>query len=346
MNIPAIKTKLFNGKTKLLKQERKLKQNKAGKVVVIGFYTALAGVTFLSFQSYSRTGFLNEKINGFQHEARAQMQSLNSAGFVASPAGEDYSRKFIKTYIDIPADKKGRDERATKLLNYFAEGLQLEKVENISEFNGKRVIKDIHLYKVSDIKEKSATFVFRISYGITAVTEQKVTVKPKDKKAKPQVKTVQKEQPTVNKETLIAVPLGTDGHSFNVIEQPHFEALPAGKRLAAVTDQEDKGKQNYKKEEELKQFATQFFTSYTENSVEEMAYLMAKPASLKGLYKYKGLDSFIVYNGDTSKEFVIKSLIELEDMQSGLSMKEPITLTVTKQNGKYFVKQIKNTIGG
>ncbi|HER2174519.1 TPA: conjugal transfer protein, partial [Streptococcus pyogenes] len=72
------------------------------------------------------------------------------------------------------------------------------------------------------------------------------------------------------------------------------------------TDQSDK---NTEVESELQQFATQFFTSYTTNSTEEMSYLMETPESLKDLYEYKGLEGFVVYDGERKGQYIVKTLV-------------------------------------
>lgn len=337
-----LKEKLKFKKTKLLKQERKLKKNKAGTIVTAGFYVVLVTIFFLAFQSYTRTGFINQKLNGFQSEAQAQIKGINQSAFVSSPAGEDYAERFVKDYIAIPADKEGREQRAEKLQNYFAEGLSMDRVENLADFKGKRVLKDIKLYKIENVKAESAELLFRISYEVINIKEiKKVEKKGKTKREV----TEQQEQQPIKKEMLIAVPLGTNGETFNVIEQPYFESIPTGSKLAAVKDQGTKTKQDFKRTEEIKVFTAQFLTSYTENTKEEMAYLMEKPDSLKGLYQYKGLQEITVYKAGKGK-WEVKALVELKEQESGLVVKQPMTLILSKQNEKYFVEKLKQTLGG
>lgn len=338
--------KLKAGKTKALKQERKIRSVNTSKIIVGGFYFTLLAVVWFSFMAWNRTNIINDKINGVQTAAASQIESINKAGFVTSPAGEGYSERFAQAYLNIPKDKEGREKRAEELQKYLAEGLLLDEVENIAGFEGKRILKDIELYKIADVTGKTAVYQYRVSYDLINVTEeaQVIPANKKEKGSKPQTKTVQKEQPAAHNEALLAVPIGTDGVSFNVIEQPYFKAVPVGSKLSTVEDKQDISKKSIKSQDELQQFTEQFFTSYTENTIEEMAYLMEKPESMKGLYQFKGLEKFAAYNGDAGQH-IIKSLVVFTDA-SGLQVKQPVTLTVTKQNGKFFVKKIKHTIGG
>lgn len=181
--------------------------------------------------------------------------------------------------------------------------------------------------------------------------KEQVKVKKPEKDAKSdentEVRTTTSEESLGTKELILVVRLGTDGQSFNVIQQPHYEALPSSTRLTAVADKMDQSKRNARMEDELKQFTTQFFTSFTTNSIEEMSYLMEIPESMKDLYDYKGLEGFVVYDGEEEGEYIVKSLVLLEKEATGLRSKHPYTLVISKQNNnKYYVEELKHTIGG
>jgi len=349
-----LKKNVDQGRKKVLKDDRRLKSSRFnGRMVFsIGFWLILFGIIFLSFQSWTRTGFLNEKVNGYQKEASTQIASLNEIGFANSPAGETYAREFVETYINIPSEEKQREERNKKLQSFLAEGLKVGKLENLSEFQGKRVLKSVSLYDVKNVKENSASYVFHIDYELFNVVEKKEQVEVKKKNEEGKEEVVKEEKVTMGdeslgrKEQMIVVSLGTDGHLFNVIEQPYYHALPSETRLVAVQDQTDQAKKNVQVEDELKQFATQFFTSYTTNTLEEMSYLMENPESLKDLYEYRGVEDFIVYEGEKDGQYIVKSLVLLEEVNTGLQTKHPYTLIVSQENNKFYVQELKHTLGG
>jgi hypothetical protein len=332
-----LKKNADKGRKKVLKDERRLKSSRFnGRMAFTAmFWMVLAGVIFFTFQSWVRTGFLNEKVNGYQDKASAQIASLNEVGFANSPAGETYANQFIDAYINIPNDEKKREERAKSLQSFLAEGLKVGELENLSEFHGKRVLKSASLYDVKNVNEDAASYVYAIEYELFNVVE---------KKEKEKVKKV--DESLGVKEQMIVVRLGTDGNSFNVIEQPHYQALPAETRIAAVQDQTDEANKNVKIEGEMKHFATQFFTSYTTNSIEEMSYLMENPETLKDLYEYKGLEDFVVYDGKEEEQYLVKTLVILQEANTGLQTKHPFTLVVGKENNKFYVHEFKHTLGG
>jgi ABC-type antimicrobial peptide transport system permease subunit len=349
-----LKKNAEQGRKKVLKDERRLKSSRFnGRMAFsVVFWFVLVGVIFFTFQSWVRTGFLNEKVNGYQDKAAAQIASLNEVGFANSPAGETYASKFIETYINIPSDEKQREERAKTLQSFLAEGLMVGELENLSEFQGNRVLKSASLYDVKNVNEDAASYVYAIEYELFKVVEKKEQVEVKKTNEEGKEETVKEEKVVMQdeslgvKEQMIVIRLGTDGNSFNVIEQPYYQALPSETRIAAVQDQTDQAKKNVQVEDELKQFATQFFTSYTTNTTEEMSYLMENPEILKDLYEYKGLEDFVVYDGEKEGQYIVKTLVLLQEANTGLQTKHPFTLVVSKENNKFYVQEFKHTLGG
>ncbi|PEL13870.1 conjugal transfer protein [Bacillus sp. AFS017336] len=355
MNVfDALKKNIDHGRKRVLRDERRLKSSRLnGRMAFsILFWLGLVGVIFFSFQSWARTGFLNKKVNGYQDEAAAQIASLHEVGFANSPAGEAYASQFIDTYINLSNDKNKREKRAKTLQSFLAEGLTVGQLENLSAFQGKRVLKSASLYEVKDVKEDAASYVYHIKYELFNVTPKKeqVEVKKKNEVGKEEVIKEEKVATVVKalgyKEEMIVVRLGTDGSSFNVIEQPYYQTLPSGTRLTAIQDQTDQAKKNVQIEDELKQFSSQFFTSYTTNSIQEMSYLMDNPESLKDLYEYKGLEDFVVYDGEKEGQYIVKTLVLLQEVNTGLQTKHPFTLVVSKEKNKFYVHKLKHTLGG
>ncbi|MBT2688353.1 conjugal transfer protein [Bacillus sp. ISL-47] len=338
------------GRKKIWKDDRRLKSSRLnGRLLFsIAFWAVFAGAIFFTFQSWARTGFLNEKVNGYQDKASAQIARLNEAGFANSPAGEDYAAQFIAAYINVPYNEKEREERSNTLQSYLAEGLTAGQLEDLSAFGGKRVLKSASLYDVKNVSNTAASYVYRIEYELFKIVEKEQEAEKKEgsEEIAGEEKITAYEEALGKKEQMIVVRLGTDGNSFNVIEQPYYEALPAVTRLVSVQDSTDQANRNTKAESALKQFASQFFTSYTTNSIEEMSYLMEEPETLQGLYEYRGLEDFVVYDGEQKGQYIVKTLVLLQEGDADLQTKHPFTLIVTKENNKFYVQDFKHTIGG
>jgi Conjugative transposon protein TcpC len=320
-------------KTRVLKDERRLPSSRWNSrlLFTVLFWSGVVFLVFLTTQSYVRTGFINQKVNGYQDETTDRFDQITTKSFSNSPAGEAFGKDFIERLINIPEDAAGRKKRSESLQTFLAEGLENEQLEDITDFSGKRELKQVYLREVQDVTRVSAQYVYHVSYETSVFDKE-----GGDKGGM---------APTLS-EVLVVVPLGTDGTSFNVVEQPYFKAVPGESRLSAVEDDTPSAEKNIKAEDELKRFATQFFTSYTENTVSEMAYLMEEPESLKDLYFYRGAENFRVYDGEKEGTYIIKTLAVFEQSETGLKSKHPFTLVVEKKQDKYYVTSLKHTIGG
>jgi Conjugative transposon protein TcpC len=316
------------------KKERRVPSARMNSRSVVSFlfWMGVLAVLFITTQSYLRTAFLNEKVNGYQNSTKEELEKMVDEGFITSPAGEAYTEEFVRKFIHIPVTEEERKKRTEDLNTYLAEGLTLPDIENNVNFKGERKLQSISLYERRG-KGENAYYTYNVSYETL--------------KTPPQPKKGEKKQivTPLTKDVMITVPVGTDGKNFNVIEQPYFSNPPSETRLSAVKNREDDSKKNLKKEDELKRFATQFFTSYTENTVSEMSYLMESPESLKDLYQYRGVVNFKVYDSG-SNTYLIKTLVLLEDGETGIVMKQPFSISVEKKQDKFYVKKLLHSIGG
>jgi hypothetical protein len=312
-------------------------------VFTTAFWLVIGSIIFFAFQSWVRTGFLNEKVNGYQAAAKEQISELNKSGFADSPAGESFTQSFVSTYFNVPSDDKGRAVRETSLQGYLADGLKVQDLEDLSHFQGKRVLKSASLYDVKDVKRAAASYVYRVEYELFKTTEKSVQVNGENKGITKETKQ-ESDQSLGMKEVLFVIPVLTDGKDFNVSEQPYFNDLPGKTRLKAVQDEMDPSLKNVSAVPALQQFATQFFTAYTSNSLAEMSYLMKKPERLQG-YTYNGLGDFTVYDAKKG-DYLVKAEVLFTEENTGLVTKHPFTLLVSKQNHNFFVESLTHTVGG
>jgi Conjugative transposon protein TcpC len=316
------------------KKERRVPSARMNSRSVVSFlfWMGVLAVLFFTTQSYLRTAFLNEKVNGYQDSTEEELEKMVDDGFITSPAGEAYTEEFVRKFIHIPVTEEERKKRSEDLSTYLAEGLTLPDIENNTSFKGERKLQSLSLYERRG-KGENAYYTYNVSYETL-----KAPLETKKGEKKPIVT-------PLTKEVMITVPVATDGQNFNVIEQPYFSNVPSETRLSAIKNTEDDSKKNLRQEDELKRFATQFFTSYTENTVSEMSYLMESPESLKDLYQYRGVENFKVYDSEKNT-YLIKTLVLLEDGETGIVTKQPFSILVERKQDKFYVKKLLHSIGG
>jgi hypothetical protein len=340
---------------KALQDERKVKTTflNRRRVFTAFFWLLVLAVSSLSFVSFNRTHFLNAKMNTVKADVNDKMTALTQDSFATSPAGQLYSKRFVHTFINIPRGTKEREARKAKLEEMVAENIDVAKMENLEAFsNGRRVLTTCDLYDMRNVKGNQAEFLYTIHYDLYrdegVQPQPKEGAKPKDEKqssSKAVTPPKAKEKKIGSREALMTVRIETDGQGFNIIEQPYFAKVPEKTRLQGVKNNLEFKSENRVKAEELQAFAEQFFKSYAENNELEMAYLMEKPEALEGLYEFAGVADFKVYDGKQPEQYTVKTFADFKEAESGVTARQPFTLTVVKQNGKYFVKTLTHTIG-
>ncbi|MDA5417380.1 conjugal transfer protein, partial [Staphylococcus aureus] len=108
---------------------------------------------------------------------------------------------------------------------------------------------------------------------------------------------------------------------------------------------EDNLKDNKREDNpKAKAFIEDFFNKYASSKSDDMAYLMDNPEGLEGTREVSQIREIRLYpKGD---DYVAKVEILMKDKDSPLENLEHYTLDITKKDGKYYVKNMTNSIGG
>lgn len=307
-------------------KERKLPKSKKSyqKILVILFWLIFISAFYFMFQAYQRTAFVNNKLNVLKQDVNDKSKVNTENSLISQEATNSFAQSFAWTYLNIEKDENARKEREKKLIKLLATNLPVQELEGTGEISAKRTATSVKPYKLKVLNEKQALVTLLVSYKV------------EKENAEPQ-----------NITQLLNFSVGTDGTNFNVIEQPYFLPAPKEAKLSKVENSLD-GKSetsNVKaKSSEMKQFLTQFFTSYSKSTLEEMSYLMNDPETLGGTVDFKSLEKTKVYDADKKGDYIIKTIVVYRDKQTNVDMRYPFTLEVTKKNNKLYVNKLSHTI--
>ncbi|EGV9323613.1 conjugal transfer protein, partial [Staphylococcus pseudintermedius] len=94
----------------------------------------------------------------------------------------------------------------------------------------------------------------------------------------------------------------------------------------------------------VKVFIEEFFDKYASSKSDDMAYLMEDPQGLEGTREVSKISELRLYPDGNS--YIAKVEILMKDKDSPLENLEHYTLKIVEKDGKYYVKDLKNTIGG
>ncbi|HEI1312999.1 TPA: conjugal transfer protein, partial [Staphylococcus aureus] len=228
-----------------------------------------------------------------------------------SPKLKLYADKFIDTYMNISKDSKELESREKELLKYFPS--DYKKPEE----------------KTSDTERKLNSKEF---YNIKRKDKDEYETKTEEKQRK------------VNQNILINIPIKSENNKYVVVEYPYFTPIPDS-QLNKAKMVEDNLKDNKREDNpKAKAFIEDFFNKYSSSKSDDMAYLMDNPEGLEGTREVSQIREIRLYpKGD---DYVAKVEILMKDKDSPLENLEHYTLDITKKDGKYYVKNMTNSIGG
>ncbi len=292
------------------------------KMIVICFYSLLAILLILLLASFIKATRANndskEAVNKTNMIQKKYEDNANTVQY--SPKLKLYADKFIDTYMNISKDSKELESREKELLKYFPS--DYKKPDE----------------KISDTERKLNSKEF---YNIKRKDKQTI-IREKDKDEY-ETKTEEKQR-KVNQNILINIPIKSENNKYVVVEYPYFTPIPDS-QLNKAKMVEDNLKDNKREDNpKAKAFIEDFFNKYASSKSDDMAYLMDNPEGLEGTREVSQIREIRLYpKGD---DYVAKVEILMKDKDSPLENLEHYTLDITKKDGKYYVKNMTNSIGG
>ncbi|GAB5763356.1 hypothetical protein JMUB7508_10650 [Staphylococcus aureus] len=245
--------------------------------------------------------------------------------------------------MNISKDSKELESREKELLKYFPSDYKKPE-EKTSDTERKLNSKEFYNIKRKD-KQTIIQYIVNYDVNITEKKEVKVKKKKKNDKDKDEYETkTEEKQRKVNQNILINIPIKSENNKYVVVEYPYFTPIPDS-QLNKAKMVEDNLKDNKREDNpKAKAFIEDFFNKYSSSKSDDMAYLMDNPEGLEGTREVSQIREIRLYpKGD---DYVAKVEILMKDKDSPLENLEHYTLDITKKDGKYYVKNMTNSIGG
>jgi Conjugative transposon protein TcpC len=274
------------------------------------------------FQAYQRTAFVNDKVNALTSEIETETKGQKKDSLINQDAAVTFAKNFAIQYLNIEPDEKKRAEREKNLTGMLATNLPVQDLEGTGELKAKRIVRSIEPYKFKEINSNEALITFLVKYDVAI-----------DKK------------PTESVTQLLATKIGTDQTNFNIVEQPYLLPAPREAKLEKVENslEEKSTVSNATLTNEVNDFLTQFFTSYSKSNLEEMSYLMEKPESLGGFADFRGLEKTSIYKAKQKGHYTVKTLVLFRDKKTNIDMRYSFTLDISKKDNKFYVNKLNHT---
>lgn len=264
-----------------------------------------------------------------------------------SPKLDIFGQKVLAAYMNISANADDREKQKVELEKYYASGVS---VPSVGDFKGHRDLKDSKLFNVA-VNENGAVIQYLVTYTnvLSEEKEREVEKKDGDKTEKVKEKYMEDKE-TKEKTALVNIPVVASNGSFTVVESLYFSHVPKleGGKVNAVSNpynDDDMVKTN-RSESVQKWLNDEFFPKYASNNISDMSYIMEKPETLNGLQEFSGIQSVKVYPGKKKNEYIAKVIATFSEKEIDVKQEIGFTMTLRESDNKYFVENIKHTLGG
>lgn len=329
-------------KDKKIKKEkpesRELPKGKksSGKGIRIFIWALLIIVVVAGPISFIRSGnALKNSKQAFAHLQDNGDNEIENQKAYDSPKFKVYTDHVIDDYLNIPKDGEDRDDYMDNLKTYFVSEDFLPGID----FEGYREVKD-KTYYGQKREGDHVVAQYKVAYDTT-------TIEKHEKKEKKKTKTVEEEE-TNSHEALINIPIRYDD-GYAIVESIYFTDVPElksnhQKQVTNPYDDDNADEINANDRNDLQKWVEDFFADYASKSEEDMAYIMDDPQALNGLQEFQSISDFHVYPEDD--RYIVKTVVTYQEPEAGITHEEPYTLKIKQMNGKYYVENLKQTLGG
>lgn len=248
---------------------------------------------------------------------------------------ETYMKGFVPVFVNLPGTQAEQTERESSLKEYLGESLKFQKSSSYE-----RSLIDYQIYEIVEGDEYNVAS-YLIEYELSEVNSiaQTSSSTEKDESA------ADKELVTDKIYTqLLHVPYVEQEGMFAIVDYPYMTAAPAQKATTKpLSDETGLAEAPTNTQAEVSEFLKQFYKSYAESNVEDIAYMMNEPESLRGAFEYVSSQEKIY---DAADSVIVKATIVFKQKGTDIETIENMSLKLVKKDDKYFVEKLLHTHGG
>lgn len=328
------------------KDKRKLPQSRGnGKGLKVIIWIVIVFIAFSGVLALMRSqNALNKSKNAQQVIAEIKEGAgEHDKNDYSSPKLEVYANRFVDVFMNVPKDKK--EERKAQLSKLYAKGFKLDESTN---FEGYRKLLGKQLYDVTYEKDY-AVLKYRVSYENVKIEKKQVQPPQKDPNQPPPPPENKEEEVKKQHVALLNIPISSKNGKYAVIENPYFtpqEELQANDIKSVVNPLSEKEQLKFDKKEPIEKWLNEFFVKYADSKASDMSYMMAKPQALSGIKSFVKIEELNVYPTKQKDTFTVKTVVKFKEKDIDLESNEVFSLQLKLKDGKYFVENLKNTLGG
>lgn len=307
------------------------------KLIKGTFWTGFTLVLFLSIVAIVRVGNAGAGVA----EQQPVEQTTKEVNLATSEGAQSFAQNFADQYFHWQNTDEGKKDRVERLKPYLANGLHEQAGLAFEGMQWNSSLSKSQVWKVEETGKNTANITLRIQH----LLKRTVQTDPKATEEAAKAETPAKEQQAGPYEKYFVVPIKTDGQAFVVHQIPYFAAAPTKPEIAANTRMDEANQINDSAiKEQVQSFLHTFFKVYTTGTQDELSYYIQGDSihSMTGIMTFQQVKDILITPGTSSTEYRVIATAVFQENQSKAQMIYPYELVLLKEEGRWFVKDMKN----
>lgn len=246
------------------------------------------------------------------------------------PEAVQFAQSFTAHYFNWGSGEEKKKKREEKLAAFLAEGLDPQAGLNMDKVTWNSAHKGSTLKKVEDLGNNKSL----VTFYVTAELSREV-----DEEGEPETKSISK---------YFVVPVAYNGTSYGIYELPKFTHIEEQTTVKADQQTGLQKAASSLETSKVRTFLDTFFTSYTEDSTDKLAYILEDGSRIAGLNKsmiFVKVASADIYEGPKTGEYIVQSEVVMKDPESDMQFHTDYELAVKKDGERFVVSSINESEG-
>lgn len=306
-------------KDKKAKKNNKLPRPKghtARKAGAITFWVLFSFMILVVF-----VNLLSSPVN-----STATANDKKQANLATTPEAVQFAEDFTASYFTWNSGDKAKEEHANKLARFIGVGLDPNAGLKLEKNNWNSKFRGLKIKRIIEKGKNKAEITFLVYSELT---------KSNDSDAK-------------NIAKYFVVPISYEENTFGIYSLPRFTYIDEETKVKAENPNQSAGinkMPNTMETENIRLFLETFFTTFTEDTPEKIAYMLEDKKHARGLnksMKFVEVKNSDIYEGATPDRFIVYSEVIMSEPQTGMEFLSTYNFILKKENNRYIVTALND----
>ncbi|WP_349407942.1 conjugal transfer protein [Pseudalkalibacillus sp. SCS-8] len=299
----------------------------ATRITSIVFFTVILFSLVFNVIFFSKYQTIRNSVKAQENSIEEELNQVHDSNLIHSHSIVVFTDQFLQQYFGIPESEDERKKRLETLSTYFVSGYDLQRLGNLDDFKGSRVLKDLQYMDTEQISRNQANVHFIAKYEIV---ENPGESKEGDNKENDPKKVANRVE--------IVVPVTTDGKGYAVYQNPRLVESDLRTTMNAEPNELEGELPTSSEYKKLQSFLTEFFTSYG-TSDEKLPFMAEVERGLNDQILQSVTIRQVAKDHRASYRAIVD--VQYQNNQTSLNSLYTYKLQLSFENNKFFIESME-----